>query len=452
LTRCEQTQLKPGGVTVVPNKNQTKNKTTKNKDRVKLRTEILAAGKKEMKAIVKQSLRAGGGVLGGMAGEFAGMGDIGRKAGSELGRKLSRLIGTGDYSTNDVSVNSLFPGARAAPSMGSFADKGGIRVKHREFIQDLHIKTPGTFQNLSFGVNPGSSSIFPYLSQIAANYEQYRFHGLVFEFVSSTAPYGATSLGTVMMAMEYDAASPAFTSKPVLENSDYAVSARVDKSIMYGVECAPGSQATNYLYVRGYNPTTTVNFLDVGLMNVACVPGASLPADSPLGELWVTYDVELIRPRISPSRYGWSHLTGRTLPGQRIGSDTQTNLIKAVGSCSGISSEIINGRIVFDKVEDGDVFDLRFLLNGTNEIHTDSIDVEGFVTMPSVYTLTGVSGGVSIGNSGASMIRCTRLKAVGGLQTTHAVTYNVTNNAAAVWDLAIVCYGADLQNDVFTLP
>lgn len=294
-----------------------------------------------VKSVVKMALKGAGRMAGEHAGRMVGNAASGGKAGSMLGAKLSRLIGTGDYAISDgVEENTLFSSgtSRGASANATFASTtGGLRLKHREFLNDVYSgPLAGVFSNVSFSVNPGLSTVFPFLSQIAANYEQYRFHGLVFEFISSTAPYGVTSLGTYVMAMEYNAAAPAFTSKPQIENSDYALSARLDKCGMYGVECAAGQQAQEFLYVRAPGQATPVNLTDLGLMQFVTVPGAGIAVNSALGELWVSYDIELVRPRISAARYGYFHNYG-------TGADDASPLglanasVKAYGALAGVT-------------------------------------------------------------------------------------------------------------------
>ena len=54
----------------------------------------------------------------------------------------------------------------------------------------------------SYLINAANPKTFPWLSQIAANYEQYDIEGMVFsaDALNSTK----TALGTVMMATQYD--------------------------------------------------------------------------------------------------------------------------------------------------------------------------------------------------------------------------------------------------------
>jgi len=257
----------------------------------------------------KKSIRDVGRGMGTGIGKAMGKPGRGAKMGKAIAARVSKIMGQGDYTTNqgDVAQNSLFKGNSAASA--SFSNHpGGVRVQHREFIQDItNGAVAGAFANNTFIVNPGLSFVFPYLAQLASNFEQYKFHGLCFEFISSVSPYQATGLGTYAMAMAYNAMAPSFTSKPAMENSDYAISARMDGCAMYGVECAPNTQAQEYYYIRAPGVATPVNLTDLGLMQLATV--TPLPALAVLGEMWVTYDVELIRPRIALERYGYAHLT-----------------------------------------------------------------------------------------------------------------------------------------------
>lgn len=345
-----------------------------------------------VKSAVAKGLRGAGGMAGAYLGSKIGMGERGRAMGRGVGARLSRLLGSGDYTTNqgDLIANSLFgKGGQAAGGPGTFEmSSGGVRIKHREYIQDIFLSSTvgASFTNSTFIVNPGNSWVFPYLAQLAANFEQYKFKGLVFEFVSSTSQFGQTALGTYVMAMEYNAAAPAFTSKPQMENSDYALSARLDKCGMYGVECAPGSQAQEYFYVRAPGQTVVPNLYDVGLMQLGVATttvaagGTGLVAGSAIGELWVTYDVELIRPRISVFRPGYLHLrsTGVTTALPLGPQANQTT--NAYGSLTGANVAVSGPTFVlFPHVTIGDVVSI-------------SIYWEGTVGVAGVYPSTGISG------------------------------------------------------------
>lgn len=258
---------------------------------------------------IKSALETAGSTMGAsLGGGFAGPSGAmaGASAGKMLAQRFSKLIGSGDYATNisEVGHNSLVRYSGAS-EYASFSDsKTSVRLRHREYLQDVFVGTTGVFSNTSFAINPGLSNTFPFLAQIASNFEEYHMHGLVFEFVSTTSPYNSTSaMGSVVLAMEYNANAPPYTSKPQMENSDFAVSARPDKSMIYGVECA--NNATNNYYIRTGSTSLPLTTTDLGLFNVATL--TPLATGVNLGELWVSYDVELFRPHISPARYGYAH-------------------------------------------------------------------------------------------------------------------------------------------------
>lgn len=145
---------------------------------------MLRSLRNELKPIMKNALIQGGGALGSMSGIPSG-----RNFGSEVGRRISRLIGSGDYQVNEVSVNNLIKPGKATPSMSFGGDSLSIRVRHREFLGDILTGgVAGVFTNNVFPINAGLRTSFPYLSQIAGNFEEYCFNGLVFEFISTASP------------------------------------------------------------------------------------------------------------------------------------------------------------------------------------------------------------------------------------------------------------------------
>lgn len=118
--------------------------------------------------------------------------------------------------------------------------KNGVRIRHREFIQDVSSST--SFVNQLFSINAGLASTFPWLSQIAPNFEQYKFHGLIFEFRSTSANAlnsTNTALGTVILGTDYNTAAAAFTSKQQMENNEWTCSTKPSLSVIHPIECAP---------------------------------------------------------------------------------------------------------------------------------------------------------------------------------------------------------------------
>jgi len=266
-----------------------------------------------VKPLVKQALLNSGAGLGSLVGSQIGQGPAGATIGKGIGARLSKLVGSGDYSFGpEPAMNSLFKTATgkssAANASAVFAGAENPRVRHREFLGDVVTGgVAGQFTNTSYPINPGLATTFPYLANVAQNFEEYSCHGLVFEFVSSASAIATTgALGSVVMAMEYNPSAAPFTSKPQMENCDFAISRRMDHDIMYGVECVANVQTTSYVRMAN-NTGIPLTSTDLGIFQIATAPSASYPVNAIVGELWVSYDIELKRPRISQGRFGYFH-------------------------------------------------------------------------------------------------------------------------------------------------
>lgn len=344
----------------------------------------------------KQSGRAGKAL--GRATGVPGLSRLGKQAGRGVGATLARLMGSGDYTTNSVSTNSLFGGGSAMGSFGSATH--GMRFAHREFIMDMTTgPVAGQFANQTFAINPGNQALCPLLASIAANFEEYKVHGLVFQFVSSTSPYlAAGALGTYVMTMEYNASAPAFTSKTQAENSDYALSNRLDKSGMYGVECAPSQLTQPFYYVSAPGITTPINLTDIGKFQFCLAPGASVPVSSVVGELWVSYDLEFTRPRLGLTRSGYFH-TGRSAVAMANPNGTVSTWVKSFGTLAGV---LVTDKVIsFPDARLGDIYKIDRFWVGTVTV--------GNTTLPSIVrvglaiydvftngTLSQASGGLGV--------------------------------------------------------
>lgn len=291
---------------------------------------------KEIKGVVKSVLRGAGQAGGAYIGNMVGNSQGGAQVGDAIARRISRIMGSGDYEMNDSDItgNSLIKGNRGrgggnSPSFATSHDS--VRVKHREYLLDISTPpTCGGFTIQGLTINPGNPVSFPYLYAIAQRFEQYRFHGLVFEFVPTTSPYNSFgAMGNNIFACEYNSTSAPYASKVEMENSNNSISARFDKGMLYGVECA--SQAQTLYYVRNDSDSATpVNLTDLCDFYYAMQTASTFPPNSVVGELWVTYDVELCKPIYSQSGEGYARYTIAVAPGG-LGS-TVTSPLSVVGT------------------------------------------------------------------------------------------------------------------------
>jgi len=214
--------------------------------------------------------------------------------GHAAGAGLSKVIGTGDYV---VSGNSIIS-SHAVPDFSR--GKRSIRIRHAEYLGD--VTSSVAFAVQSFILNPGISSTFPWLSAIATNFQQYKIHGCLFEF-KSTAAFAVNNanvaLGTLIMSTQYNVGRPNFSSKLEMESYEFCTSGRPTETMLHPVECASGEAPLKELYVRnGAVPADEdARFYDYAKFQLATV---GVQQASNVGELWITYDIELFKPRVQP--------------------------------------------------------------------------------------------------------------------------------------------------------
>lgn len=224
-------------------------------------------------------------------------GPAGRYLGGAAHALFKKLTGFGDYK---VKSNSIAMGTDPP----AFASMGrGTIVRHREYLQDIITSSSAnTFNIQTFPINAAQTLTFPWLSTIADSFEQYCIRGMVFEFKSMSADAlnsTNTALGSVIMATQYNSANPAFTSKAQMENHEFCTSGKPSTSFLHPIECARGETPISCLYTRpGPVPSgTDIRLYDLGQFNIATTGFQGTSVN--IGELWISYDVELLKPQMN---------------------------------------------------------------------------------------------------------------------------------------------------------
>jgi hypothetical protein len=184
-----------------------------------------------------------------------------------------------------VSQGQQFPGV--ARSMKT------KRFQNSELISTIQGSIAfAVIQKLS--INPGLASSFPWLSSEAKKWQQYRFHSLIFRYVTRTA---TATVGSVILSPDYNPKEQVPTTEAQATNTQDAVEGspwtniicRLDPRAMFGL--GPRKQ------IRSTNIAGDLNNYDCGRLFV-CAVGEVGAAD--IGKLWVDYDVELFVPQNSP--------------------------------------------------------------------------------------------------------------------------------------------------------
>lgn len=261
--------------------------------------------KQETTTAIGQLIRKMGSLGGGALGAYAGMPVAGAAAGNSLGAAISKWLGYGDYT---VSTNSIVQKASTGIPM-MHKDGQTVTIRHREFIATVSSSTDFSVTR-SFRLNPGDHETFPWLSTVANSFQEYKFKGLVFHYIptSGNAISGTSpSLGSVMMQTSYRANDAAPASKSELLNEYWSGEAVPSETFAHPIECNPAENPFNIQYVRRGElpPNENPLFYDLGVTHV-CTQG-QLAANNVLGDIWVTYEVELKKPIVA------SNVTNTTL-------------------------------------------------------------------------------------------------------------------------------------------
>jgi hypothetical protein len=245
-----------------------------------------------------------GRALGGMAGAALGSRAAGAAVGGFLGRTGSNmLLGGGGYTAAGSGSyglsNSLVSGSSVAvPTMMGGDEIGSIVVSHKEYLGNITGSI--MFENSAFELNPGLPGTFPWLSQIAQNYEEYSFEQLMFTYTSLLSDSTSSGvIGSIIMTTNYNAGQGDFTNTSDMLNNIGTISARpIDGPIIHGIECDDAKNVLPSYYVRsGSVPDNQdIKTYDMGRFQIAT---EGMPVDNQLqGQLWVSYAICLRKPKI----------------------------------------------------------------------------------------------------------------------------------------------------------
>lgn len=214
-----------------------------------------------------------------------------------MGYGAYRKIG-GRGRSNRVPMGNQAP--RVVNSNGRFI------VQHTEYLGDLGASQ--SFVNTGFYLNPGiqagtEGGFTNWLPKVAANFEQWKPRGIAFFWKSTSSDAvlstnASSALGTISMATDYNVLNGVFGNKLQMENYEHSVSCKPSVNMTHLVECAKMQTPINELYIR----TSAVpagadqRLYDLGLFQLAT--SGNQAVGGILGELWVSYEIELLKPRI----------------------------------------------------------------------------------------------------------------------------------------------------------
>ena len=216
--------------------------------------------------------------------------------------------GRGNYAGGNNLI--LGGGSNGTASISSLHDEtGAVTISHTEYLTDIFGPPIGQpFQNLVFPLNPALQQTFPFLSQLACNYDEYSFISLIFMYKSTTTDIGTSTTGqcgTVIMCTNYNASGAPFQDKGLMMQYSDAASAKTTDNLDHGVECDPTKNAGNAIQYTRSGPvsgTQDIKTYDLGNFQFAIANSPAGFANNPIGELWVQYRVQLRKPKLFVTR------------------------------------------------------------------------------------------------------------------------------------------------------
>lgn len=179
-----------------------------------------------------------------------------------------------------------------------------IRIKRRECIGVVNAPDdPASFSSTVLRIQATNSTIAPWGSGIARLFQEYRIIGGVFSFESTFSNYSAAGpLGSIVMATQYNAADRPFNDIDAMLNSAFRTSGNPSENMNHGLECDPHLQAAEFLRCRNNAndwSTCAPNNYDFGNFTIATIGLPAACANSQVGRLYFTYDMELALPRVA---------------------------------------------------------------------------------------------------------------------------------------------------------
>jgi len=226
----------------------------------------------------------------------------GAQLGRYIGKRAAEATGWGAYNIKHNSI--LTPDLPTIKNVRSM--EGATVVRHKEYICDVYSGdlSGGSSKftiTKTVQLNPGLSTGFPWLSQVAGAFQQYKLNGAMFEFRSGcgdAVSSGNSSLGEVIISTQYNVLNTAFTNKQQMLNEEFSISAKPSKDIVHPIECDQGQTPVDKLYVRSGAAASGSDLRLYDLGTTVIATQGQQAAGANLGELWITYEVLLFKPSL----------------------------------------------------------------------------------------------------------------------------------------------------------
>jgi len=224
----------------------------------------------------------------------------------------SSTSGQGQYGIETNDIVSRAGTDIVVPKFGPH--EADIVIRHAEYVRDIFIQASNAvpFVVQTLPLNPGLPVGFPWLSQLAANYEEYALVQCIYTFKSTIQQVAVENgqQGQILLATQYNPKDAPFADKESMMMYAHSTSGPLSSHVLHGVECDPQkmTNTTGIKYVRTGEVTgQDLKEFDHGVLNIAIANPPVKYLGQSCGELWVSYTVVLRKPKLGS-------LNGNSLP------------------------------------------------------------------------------------------------------------------------------------------
>lgn len=254
-----------------------------------------------------------------------------------------------------------------APQVGG---RGPVVVRHSEYLGEISGSVG--YANKAYSINPGLPQSFPWLANIAIQYEEYRVKKLVYRYETEAS---SSTKGTVVLVTDVDALDSAFGSKQQALDYRGAVRTAPWTRVSHNAQTAARSPYGARFVRSGAVPAGgDAKTYDTGVFQVITQGMADTAI---VGELHVDYIFEFIGPKVN-------NVLGANLLGLDLRSGGTTTPAAPLGS----APTQVAGSNIFAAV------------NGGNSV---TFDFTGRLMMSLVVQGTGLTAASIAPSGGASV-------------------------------------------------
>jgi hypothetical protein len=171
-----------------------------------------------------------------------------------------------------------------------------VRIRHQEYLGDVISGSSTSYTTLlTYIMQPGDPNSFPWLSALASRYQRYKWHSITLQYISESP---TSTTGAVVLGFDHNAAATTPSTKQQMMELQDSIRCNAWDGCALAVSGSKDLLYTNIGSVYPDGPTGSSADIKTFAGGVFWVGTTGVPATTTLGEIYVTYDVELINPGI----------------------------------------------------------------------------------------------------------------------------------------------------------